>query len=62
MTSPKIKDSPSASCRIIMSGGLIKPVAQGDIRRTIQPLGVSKNAKPNAIVTCGTESNGDKNL
>jgi hypothetical protein len=45
-----------------MSGGLTIPVAQGEVSRKNQPLGVNKNDKPNAIVTWGTDRNGDKTL
>ena len=45
-----------------MSGGLINPVAQGEVSRKNHPLGANKNDKPNAIVTWGTDRSGDRNL
>ena len=44
---------------MMMSGGRVSPLAQGDTRRRIQPLGASTKASPKATVTWGTDSSGD---
>ena len=41
------------------TGGRSQPVSSGEIRRTIQPLGAARKAKPTATATCGVASIGD---
>jgi hypothetical protein len=59
ITKPAINVSPAGSWATIMSGGRANPVAQGDASRSSQPLGASRNARPKATVTWGTDSSGD---
>jgi len=40
------------------SGGEVQPVAQGLRRRTIQPLGAMRKARPTAMAECGLAISG----
>ena len=59
IANPAIKVSPAGSWAMMRSGGRSKPVAHGETRRNIQPLGAKTKANPNATVTWGTDSSGD---
>ena len=60
--SPTIKLMAWGSWTIRQSGGWLKPVAHGERHLMIQPLGVIRNARPSATVTCGTERIGASHL
>jgi len=59
-TNPNISDQPSASGTTQLVGGLCQPVSRGENRRTSQPLGAMRKARPTAIAACGTASSGGR--
>ena len=57
-TSTAISPKPKRSCVVAQGGGAARPVAQGENRRSNQPLGAIKAARPIAKAACGTASIG----